>query len=131
MGHRVTVDDLALMIRTALDAAGKTKVPVVAPGTHETVIPAVAIQPGDDEVLDGNRVREGYEIVILVPRNQQPEQYEHLCELRNIVLVSLYPSPVRIDGPILFDTRGGDGSGDAPAQAKTIPVSFTVDVDIC
>lgn len=127
----MTVDDLALMIRDALDAAGQTKVPVVFPGTPVTVLPAVELVPDDDELGDGNRtLRYGFNITIQVPRSSAPEQYVRLVELQSIVLRSLIPTPVRFDGPMEFRPTG-DLSGEAPALARIIPVSFAADVDLC
>lgn len=126
----MTVDDLALMIRDALDAAGKTKIPVVPPGTPISVLPAVVLAPADNE-LDNRVLRYGIDVVVLVPRAGQVAQYELLAELEAIVLQSWYPSTVRLEGPTIFATTGGEGTGEPPAQSRTIPVSFASDVDLC
>jgi hypothetical protein len=127
----VTVDDLALLIRNGLDAAGQTKVPVVAPGTPVSVLPAVALVPADDELGDGNRtLRYGFDVTIQVPRSSAPEQYERLVELQAIVIRSLIPTPVRFDDRMPFASTG-DLPGEAPALARIIPISFAADVDLC
>jgi len=128
----MTADDLALLIGDALVAAGHPKVPVVPPGTPVTVLPAVSLIPGDNELGDGNRsLRYGMEIVVYVPRSSQPEQYQLLCELEAITLRSIIPTQVRFDGPIRFSPTGGESTGEPPAQARYIPVTFATDVDLC
>lgn len=126
------VDDLAFAIRSALDDNGKTKIPVVAPGTPISVLPCVVLAPAADELGDGNRtIRYGFDITVTVPRSAQTSQYGLLVELEAIVVRSLIPSPVRFDGPFLFAATGGDGTGEPPALARIIPVSFAADVDLC
>jgi len=128
----VNLADLTKLVRDALDAAGKTKVPVVAPGTPISVMPSVVLAPAFNELENGNRtLRYGFDVTVVVPRFNQPEQYEQLTELETIVVSSLVPSEARFDGPFSFTTTGGDGTGEPPALARTIPISFVADVDLC
>ena len=132
MGDRVNVAELTKLISDALIAAGKTKVPVVPPGTAVSVMPCVVLAPSDDELENGNRtLRYGFDVTVITPRFNQAEQYEQLTELESIVITSLVPSTVRFDGPLSFTTIGGDGTGEPPALARTIPISFVADVDLC
>lgn len=128
----MNIDDLEFLIRSGLDDAGKTKVPVVPPGTPITVLPAVVLAPGDDELGPGNgSIRYGFDITCVVPRSAQVSQYELLVELEAIVVRSLIPSTVRFDGPLSFASTGGADTGEPPALARVIPVTFTADVDLC
>lgn len=127
----MNVADLIKLIHDGLVAAGKTKVPVVAPGTPVTVLPAVELVPTDDELGEGNRsLRYGFNVTVSVPRASTPEQYEQLVELQAIVLQSLIPSTVRFDGPMVYRPTG-ELPGEAPALARIIPVSFAANVDLC
>ena len=128
----MNVTDLAALITTGLTAAGRTKVPVVLPGTAIAVLPCVVLAPGDHELGDGNRsLRYGFDITVTVPRNNQPAQYTDLCTLEAIVYRSLIPSQVRFDGPSIFAATGGEGTGEPPALSQVIPVSFVADVHLC
>ena len=123
---------LTKLIRDALDAAGKTRVPVVAPGTPIAVMPCVALAPSFDDLENGNRtLRYGFDVTVIVPRFNQAEQYDQLVDLQTIVIQSLVPSPVRFDGPIAFAATGGETTGEPPALARTIPITFVADVDLC
>lgn len=126
------IDELAFLIRAGLDDAGKTKIPVVPPGTPISVLPAVVLAPSDDELGAGNRtLRYGFDVTCVVPRSAQVSQYELLVELEAIVLASLIPSQVRFEGPLLFASTGGEGTGEPPALSRVIPVTFASDVDLC
>jgi hypothetical protein len=128
----MTVDDLIKLVRDGLVAAGKTRVPVVPPGTPITVVPAVVIAPADDELVDGNRtLRYGFDVTCLVPRGGQTSQYPALVEIAAIVVQSLIPSEVRFDGPLVFATTGGGETGEPAALARVVPVSFAADVTLC
>jgi hypothetical protein len=128
----MTVDDLIKLIHDGLVLAGKTKVPVVPPGTPIAVMPCVVIAPSDDTLESGNKtLRYGFDITCTVPRNAQVSQYQLLTELEAIVVQSLIPSQVRFDGPLRFASTGGEATGEPPALARVIPVSFSSDVDLC
>jgi len=128
----MTVDDLIKLIHDGLVAAGKTKVPVVPPGTPISVMPCVVIAPSDDTLVDGNKtLKYGFNIPPTVPRNAQVSQYNLLVEIEAIVLQSLIHSSVRFDGPLRFASTGGEATGEPPALARVIPVSFTSNVDLC
>jgi len=128
----VNVAELSKLIRDALDLAGKTKVPVVAPGAPISVMPCVVLAPADNALENGNRtLRYGFDVTVTTPRYNQPEQYEQLTELETIVVSSLVPSTARFDGTFSFTTTGGDGTGEPPALARTVPISFVADVDLC
>lgn len=126
------VDGLLKLVKEGLIEAGKTKVPVVPPGTAISVLPAVVLAPSTDELGEGNRtLRYGFSVTLLVPRNSQVSQYPLLVELEAIVIRSLIPSNVRFDGPFVFASTGGADTGEPPALSRVIPVSFTADVDLC
>jgi hypothetical protein len=128
----VNIADLTKLIHDGLVAAGRSTVPVVPPGTPVTVLPAVVLAPGDDELGDGNRsLRYGFDVTVIVHRSGQVAQYEQLVELEAIVVQSLIPSNVRFDGPFVFATTGGDTTGEPPALSRIIPVSFAANVDLC
>jgi hypothetical protein len=128
----MNVADLVKLIGDGLTAAGKTKVPVVLPGTPASVIPCVVLAPSDDELVNANKtLRYGFNIRILVPRSSQVDQYQLLVELQAIVLQSIIPSQVQFDGPMPFDPTVGETIGEPPALARVIPVTFTADVDLC
>jgi hypothetical protein len=67
----------------------------------------------------------------MVPRFNQVEQYELLCDLEAVVLQSLLPSEVQFDGPIVFASTGGEATGEPAALSRVIPVTFAADVDLC
>ena len=97
-----------------------------------SVMPAVALAPADNELENGNRtLRYGFDVTVIVPRFNQPEQFDQLVDLEAIVVSSIVPSVARFDGPFSFTTLGGDGTGEPPALARTIPISFVADVDLC
>jgi hypothetical protein len=126
------VEQLEQLITAGLVDAGKTKIPVVPPGTPISVLPCVVLAPSDDELGDGNRsLRYGFDVTCVVPRNSQVSQYQLLVELEAIVIRSLIPSTVRFDGPFLFASTGGEGTGEPPALSRVIPVSFASDTDLC
>lgn len=128
----MNVADLRKLIADGLVEAGKYKIPVVLPGTPISVLPCVVLAPSDDVLGDGNRtLRYGFDVTCVVPRNNQVGQYELLVELEAIVLQSLIPSQVRFDGPLIFASTGGADTGEPPALARTIPISFTSDADLC
>lgn len=130
----MNVGDLAALIRAGLDAAGQTKVPVVPPGTPVAQVSCVVLAPSDNVLEDGNRtLRYGFDIVVMVPRNNQVQQYVALTNLEAIVLRSLLvpQSTVRFDGPFLFASTGGEGTGEPAALSRVIPVSFVADVHLC
>ena len=132
MGCGVNVADLIKLIGDGLVAAGKTKIPVVPPGTPISVIPCVVLAPGNDELANANKtLRCGFDVTVIVQRNSQVTQYELLSELEAIVLRSLIPSEVQFDGPIVFASTGGEATGEPPALSRVIPVTFTADVDLC
>ena len=123
---------LVKLIRDGLDAAAHTKVPVVVPGTPLSKLPCVVIAPSTNQLLNGNRTLSyGFDVVVIVPRYNQPDQYLLLESLEAVVLGSLIPSEVQIEGTTVFDATGGDDTGDPPALTRTIPVTFTSDVDLC
>lgn len=126
----MNVAGLIKLVKDGLLAAGKDKVPVVPPGTPISVLPCVVIAPSEDRLEQG-ALRYGFDITPTVPRNAQPTQYELLVELEAIVILSLQSTNVRFDGPFTFAATGGEGTGEPPAQARVIPVSFTSDVDLC
>lgn len=128
----MNVSQLATLIRTGLDAAGHTTVPVVLPGTAISKLPCVVLAPGDNELGDGNRsLRYGFDVTPAVHRNNQAEQYAYLCQLEAVVFASLIPNQVRFDGPSVFASTGGEQTGEPPALARVIPVSFVADVHLC
>ena len=128
----MNVADLAKLIGDGLTVAGHTKIPVVPPGTPIAVIPCVVLAPGNDDLINGNRtLRCGFDVTVIVPRSAQVEQYGLLSELEAIVLRSLIPSEVQFDGPIVFASTGGESTGEPPALARVIPVTFAADVDLC
>ena len=127
----MNVADIIKLIREGLDAEGKIKIPVVPPGTPISVYPCVVIAPSSNDLEDAGRtLRYGFDITPSVPRSSQPEQFELLTELEAIVLRSLRPTNVRFDGPFSFRVTGPE-TGEAPAQARVIPISFAADVDLC
>jgi len=127
----VNIAELTKLIRDGLDAAGKTRIPVVPPGTPIAVIPAVVLAAASDTLEDGWTLRCGVNITCLVPRGAQVPQYEALTEIELIVLQALIPSPVRFDGPVTFAATGGGDTGEPPALARVIPMSFVADVHLC
>jgi len=131
MGYRVNLAELTKLIRDGLDAAGKTRVPVVPPGTAISVLPAVVLAPRNDDIEDGWTLRYGFDVTLLVPRNAQASQYEQLTELETIVLQALIPSTVRFEGPLSFVATGGGDTGEPPALARIIPLTFVSDVSLC
>jgi len=131
VGYLVNVDELTKLIRDGLDLAGKTRVPVVPPGTPISVIPAVVLAPRSDDLEDGWTLRYGFDITCVVPRNAQTSQYEQLCEIETIVLTALIPAPVRFEGPLSFAVTGGGDTGEPPALSRIIPLTFVSDVSLC
>ena len=128
----MNVDELTKVIRTALDAAALTRIPVTPPGTPISVIPAVVLAPSDDDMEDGNRtLRHGIDITLLVPRGKQTSQYGLLTQLQHVILRSLVPIPVRFEGPQTFTASGGGDTGEPAALARIIPITFVSDVDLC
>jgi hypothetical protein len=128
----VNVADVIKLIGDGLVEAGHPKIPVVPPGTPLSTIPCVVLAPSDDVLAAGNRtVRYGFDVTVIVPRNNQVEQYELLTDLQAVVLRSLIPSQVQFDGPFVFAATGGADTGEPPALSRTIPVTFTADVDLC
>lgn len=128
----MNVNDLIKLVRDGLVAAGKTKIPVVPPGTGITIVPVIVIAPSDDVLENSNKtLRFGFDVTILTQRNKQTSQYELLTELEAIVVAALIPSTVRFDGPFVFANTGGEGTGEPAALARVIPVSFAADVHLC
>ena len=128
----MNVADLTALIRTGLDDAGKTRVPVVAPGTTIAVMPCVVLAPSDDALEDSNHtLRFGFDVTIVVHRNGQVQQYADLTAIEAIVVRSLIPSQVRFDGPFVFAATGGEATGEPAAMSRIIPVSFAADVTLC
>jgi hypothetical protein len=128
----VNVADLHKLISDGLTAAGQTKVPTVYPGTPTSVLPCVVIAPSTNELANGNRTLSyGFDVVVMVPRFNQADQYELLCELEAVVLQSLIPSECQFDGPIEFASTGGADTGEPAALSRVIPVTFVADVDLC
>jgi hypothetical protein len=123
---------LTKLIKDALVAAGKTTIPVVAPGTTISVLPCVALAPSTDSLGEGNRsLRHGFDVTVIVPRQGQVTQYELLTELEGIVVQSLIPSGIRFEGPIGFASAGGEGTGEPPTMSRIIPISYPSDVVLC
>ena len=122
---------LAKHIRDALDAAGKQRVPVVPTGTPISVIPCVVLAAASDDLEDGWTLRNGVDVTVLVPRGQQVSQFDLLHELEIIVLQALIPTPVRFEGPLSFAATGGGDTGEPPALARIIPLTFVSDVSLC
>ena len=131
MGDRVNVETLTKIIRDALDAADKLRVPVVPPGTPISVIPCVVLAPRNDDIEDGWTMRYGFDITCLVPRASQTSQYPALVDIESIVVSALIPHPVRFEGPLTFAISGGGDSGEPAALARIIPITFVSDVDLC
>jgi len=128
----MNVDELQKLIKDGLVASGKTRVPVVPPGTPISVMPCVVLAPSDDTLESGNKtLKYGFDITCCVPRGGQVSQYGLLVEIEAIVLQSLIPSNVRFDGPLRFAATGGEATGEPPALARIIPISFSSDVDLC
>ena len=127
----MTLDDLTKVIREALDLAGKTKVPVVPPGTPISVLPCVVLAPRSNDLEDGWTLRYGFDVTCIVPRNAQTSQYQQLVEIETIVLQALIPTPVRFEGPLSFAVTGGGDTGEPPALARIIPLTFVSDVSLC
>ena len=128
----MNVADLQKLIKDGLVEAGKVKVPVVEPGTAISVLPCIVLAPANDELGEGNRtLRYGFDITAMVPRSAQVSQYELLVQLQAIVLRSLIPTQVRFEGPFTFAATGGEQTGEPPALARIIPVSFASNEDLC
>ena len=117
----MNVADLHKLIHDALVAEGKTKVPVVYPGTPISVIPCVALAPGNDELANGNRtLRYGFDVTVLVHRNNQADQYEQLVELEAIVVAvadSVQQRAVRGSDRLRRPRWRGDGGTAHPSES--------------
>lgn len=128
----MNIDALTKLIRDALDEARQKSVPVVAPGTTITVLPAVVLAPATDELGEGNRtLRHGFNVTVIVPRQGQVTQYQLLTELEGVVVQSLIPSGIRFEGAITFVAAGGEGTGEPPTMSRLIPISYPSDVALC
>ena len=105
-------------------------VPVLPPGTPTGSLPALAVVPGDNELVHGNRgLLRRYDVNVVVPRDNQTDQLLELDRLETATLTALVPSSVTIETPLRFTTNPPDEPG---YLARVIPVAFIdSEVSLC
>lgn len=122
----VNVDEVATALRAGLELAGADDVVVLDVAAPMSALPAVAFAPGDDEVVERRVLRHSFDVVVMVPRDDQVARYRDLADLTVIVVDVLNQTAgVALDGTIGFTTAGGTGTGEPPYMARLVPITFT------